>query len=257
MPTPHQLSGPNKLLAAFPAEDIAALEPHLETIDLSSGRVLYECGQTIRHAYFPLNCVVSLVAVLEDGRSAEVALFGCEGVTGLPSSFVTRESFGRYVVQIPGRASRIAMDRLEDILDESPAVRDLVRNYVEALLQQTFQTVACNALHNVEARCCRWILSTHDRMDGDTLALTHEFLAEMLGVQRSTITAVTRPLQTTGLIRQSRGGITVTDRAGLEDAACECYGTTRRIFERYLPNTYSSGMGRDRVSMQASSADKL
>jgi CRP-like cAMP-binding protein len=244
MPTPHQLSSQNKLLAAFPAEDIAALEPHLETINLSSGRVLYECRQTIRHAYCPLNCVISLVAVLEDGRSAEVALFGCEGATGVASSFVTRESFGRYVVQIPGRASRIAMDRLEDILDGSPAVRDLVRNYVEALLKQTFQTVACNALHSVEARCCRWLLSTHDRMDQDTLPLTHEFLAEMLGVQRSTVSAVTYPLQTAGLIRQSRGVITVTDRAGLEEAACECYSTTRRIFERHLPSTYSSAVGR-------------
>ena len=130
------------------------------------------------------------------------------------------------------------MDRLEGVLNARPAVRDLVRRYIEALLKQTFQTVACNALHGVEARCCRWILSMHDRTDQDTLPLTHEFLAAMLGVQRSTVSVVTRTLQTAGLIRQSRGGITVTDRAGLEDAACECYGKIRRHYQRLLPGTY-------------------
>jgi CRP-like cAMP-binding protein len=229
----------NKLLAALPPEDLAALEPHLETVTLTRGLILYESRDTIRHAYFPQTCVVSLLAVLADGGSAEVALFGCEGVLGLASSFVTRESFGRYVVQLPGTASRIAIDRVETVLNTKPAVRDLLRRYVEALLKQTFQTVACNALHSVEARCCRWILSMHDRMNQDTLPLTHEFLAEMLGVQRSSVSLVTRTLQTAGLISQSRGVITVTDRAGLEETTCECYGTIRRTFERLLPNTYT------------------
>jgi CRP-like cAMP-binding protein len=229
----------NKLLAALPPEDLGALEPHLEVIDLARGRVLYESRDTVRHAYFPHTCVISLLAVLEDGGSAEVALFGCEGVLGVASSFVTRESFGRYIVQLPGTASRISMGRLEDVLDTRPAVRDLLRRYVEALLKQTFQTVACNALHSVEARCCRWILSMHDRMNEDTLPLTHEFLAEMLGVQRSTVSLVTRTLQTAGLISQSRGVIAVTDRAGLEETTCECYGTIRRAFERLLPGTYT------------------
>jgi CRP-like cAMP-binding protein len=229
---------PNKLLAALPPQDLAVLELHMETVDLPRGRVLYERRDTIRHAYFPHDCIVSLLAVLEDGSSAEVALFGCEGVLGLASSFVTRESFGRYIVQLPGTASRIAIDRLEEVLNVNPAVRDLHRRYVEALLKQTFQTVACNALHSVEARSCRWILSMHDRMNQDTLPLTHEFLSEMLGVQRSTVSLVTRTLQTAGLISQSRGVITVTDRAGLEETACECYSSIRRTFERLLPRTY-------------------
>jgi hypothetical protein len=114
----------------------------------------------------------------------------------------------------------------------------LLNNYGEALLAQTFQTLACNTVHAVEARCCRWILSMHDRADQDTLPLTHEFLAEMLGVQRSTVSVVARALQTAGLIRQSRGGITITDRAGLEDAACECYGKIRSVYQRLLPRTY-------------------
>ena len=111
--------------------------------------------------------------------------------------------------------------------------------YGEALLAQTFQTVSCNAVHVVEARCCRWILSMHDRLDSDALPLTHEFLAELLGVQRSTLSLIAHKLQTAGLIRQARGAITVTDRAGLEGAACECYGRIRRTFEELLPKTYA------------------
>jgi CRP-like cAMP-binding protein len=199
---------------------------------------LYEPGEEIRYAYFPHTCVVSLVAVLEDGRTAEVALFGCEGAPGIASSLVSRESFGRYVVQIPGTASRVEIGRVYRVLDTSPAAIDLMRRYAEALFKQALQSVACNALHDVEARCCGWILRIHDRMNQDTLPLTHEFLAEMLGVQRSTVSLVTRTLQNAGLITQSRGAIRVTDRSGLEDATCECYGTIRRHFERLLPNTY-------------------
>jgi CRP-like cAMP-binding protein len=120
-----------------------------------------------------------------------------------------------------------------------PSLRQVIMNYGETFLAQTFQTVSCNALHPVEARCCRWILSMHDRADGDSLPLTHEFLAEMLGVQRSSVSVVTRTLQTAGLIQQSRGSITVTDRAGLEETTCECYGKIRRVYQRLLPGTYS------------------
>jgi CRP-like cAMP-binding protein len=236
----QQSSVRNKLLAALPAEDFLALERHAESVDLPRGRVLYEPGEKMQHAYFPHTAVVSLVAVLEEGRTAEVALFGCEGVLGLAGSFVSRESFGRYVVQIPGTASRVGIDKLLGVLDTSPAARDLMRRYVDALFTQAFQTVACNAMHSVEARCCSWILRTHDRMSQDTLPLTHEFLAEMLGVQRSTVSLVTHSLQNAGLITQSRGAITVTDRSGLEDAACACYGIIRRKFARLLPNTYET-----------------
>ena len=237
----------NKLLAALSPHDFAALHRHAEEVDLASGTVLYEPGEQVRYAYFPHSCVISLVAVFEDGRTAEVLLFGCEGVLGLASSFVSRESFGRYVVQIPGTASRVDIGRVLELLDLSAAARDLMRSYVEVIFKQALQTAACNAVHGVEARCCSWILRIHDRMDEATLPLTHEFLAEMLGVHRSTVTLVTRSLQRAGLIRQSRSAITVVDRAGLEDAACECYGTTRRNFVRFLPGTYdhmsSAGQG--------------
>jgi CRP-like cAMP-binding protein len=229
----------NRLLAAMEPEDFARLEPYLEVVDLPRGKVLYESGETIRHAHFPHESVVSVVAVMADGDIAEMAEFGREGVFGFISAFVSRESLGRYVVHIPGTASRIAVERLKDAVDESFALRDLLRIYIEALLAQTFQTVACNAVHGVEARCGRLILSIRDRVDHDTLPLTHEFLAEMLGVRRSTISIATRALQTAGLISQGRGVITVVDRAGLEDVTCECYGVIRRHFERLLPKTHT------------------
>jgi CRP-like cAMP-binding protein len=229
----------NRLLAAMELEDFARLEPHLEIVDLPRGKVLYESGETIRHAYFPHESVVSVVAVMADGDIAEMAVFGREGVFGFVSAFISRESLGRYVVHVPGTASRIAVERLKDAVDESLALRDLLRLYIEALLAQTFHTVACNAVHSVEARCSRWILSTRDRVDHDTLPLTHEFLAEMLGVRRSTVSIATRTLQTAGLITQGRGVITVADRVGLEAATCECYGVIRSHFERLLPKTYT------------------
>jgi CRP-like cAMP-binding protein len=233
--TGHQA---NRLLAALDQADLARLAPFLEPVELPQGKVLYETGETIHHAYFPHDCIVSLVTVLEDGDTVETAVFGREGVLGFSSALVTRQSFGRYVVQLPGMASRIPVARLGEAFDTSPAVRGLLLRFTEALLAQTFQTVACNAVHTVEARCCRWILSTRDRVSGDALPLTHEFLAEMLGVQRSTVSLVTKAFHSAGLISQGRGVIMITDRPGLEEVACECYGTIRRSFERLLPHTY-------------------
>ena len=168
-----------------------------------------------------------------------MAVFGREAVIGFSSTLVTRQSFGRFVVQIPGTASRMAVERLHEAADARPAIRQLLLRFTEALLRQTFQTVACNAVHSVEARCCRWILSTHDRIDQNTLPLTHEFLAEMLGVQRSTVSIVARALQTAGLISQRRGVIVVLDRAGLEEVTCECYGIIRETFRRLFPDAHA------------------
>lgn len=234
----------NRLLANLEADDLKALEPHLEIVALERGQVLYEIGSTISHAYFPHDAVISLVNVLESGQSVEVAVFGREGVLGLLSALVTREAFGRYVVQVPGTASRIAFERLSEINASRPRVRRLIMHYGEAFLAQTFQTVTCNAVHGVEARCCRWILSLHDRSDRDTLPITHEFLAEMLGVQRSTVSVVLRTYQMQGLIQQGRGGITVIDRRGLEEMTCECYRRIRGFYERLLPGILGSKANR-------------
>lgn len=228
----------NQLLAALEHADFAALEPHLETVSFPRGQVLYEPGDSILHVYFPQDAVVSLVNIMEDGGSVEIGVFGREGVLGLLSALVTREAFGRYIVQMGGATSRIPFERLNEVRNARPKLRQLIMNYGEVLLAQTFQTVSCNAVHVVEARCCRWIMSMHDRTDQDTMPLTHEFLAAMLGVQRSTVSVVTRTLQTAVLIRQSRGGITIMDQAGLEDAACECYSRIRRVYQRLLPGTY-------------------
>ncbi|WP_312897042.1 Crp/Fnr family transcriptional regulator [Microvirga soli] len=229
----------NRFLAALDAEDFAVLEPHLEALVLPCGTVLYEPGDPISYTYFPHDAIVSLVDVMEDGRLAEVAMFGREGLFGLLSAFVSREAFGRYVVQIPGSASRVPLDAMHAAIQAHPALQRQVLAYNEALLAQAYHTVACNAVHPVEARCCRWLLSTHDRLDQDTLPHTHEFLAEMLGVQRSTVSTVLRSLQTSRLIEQQRGGINVLDRAGLEHAACECYRKIRFRFDRLLPGTFA------------------
>jgi CRP-like cAMP-binding protein len=229
----------NRLLAALEPDDLAALRPHLEIVRLTRGQVLYDVGDLLRFSYFPHDAIVSLVNDMEDGGSVEVAVFGREGVFGLMAEIATREAFGRYIVQMGGTASRIAFEQLNEVRNLRPKLRQLFTNYGQVLLVHTFQTVACNAVHPVEARCCRWILAMHDRAEQDTLPLTHEFLAEMLGVQRSSVSVVTRTLQTAGLIQQSRGSITVSDRAGLEETACECYRKIRRIYERLLPGTFS------------------
>ncbi|MBA1157729.1 Crp/Fnr family transcriptional regulator [Microvirga mediterraneensis] len=227
----------NQLLAALEPDDYLLLEPHLEVVDLPRGKVVYQTGEQIRHTYFPHDAVISLVAVLQDGGSVEMALFGRESVFGFMSALIMHQSFGRYVTQIAGTASRIALDRLRDVIDKRESIRRLLFRYTEALLAQTLQSVACNAIHGVEARCCRAILSTRDRTDKDDIPLTHEILAEMLGVQRSTVSSVTSTLQRMGLISQGRGTIRITDHDGIEETACECYHAIRQSFERLLPGS--------------------
>jgi CRP-like cAMP-binding protein len=228
----------NRLLAALEPDDLAWLEPHLEVVELPKGLTIYEVGETIQYAYFPHDAIVSLFTVLKEGGSVEVAVFGREAVIDLVSALVSDQAFGRYLVQRSGTASRIASQLVHRAAAARPNIRLVFRRYAEALLTQTFQTMACNTAHVIECRCCRYILSMHDRVDQDTLPITHELLAKILGVQRSSVSAVTRTLQEAGLICQARGSITVIDRVGLEEAACECYGIIRSKFEALLPRTY-------------------
>jgi CRP-like cAMP-binding protein len=229
----------NRLLAALDEADFAQLEPHLELVELPTAKLLYEHGQVLDRVLFPHDSVLSVVAVLQDGGIAEMTTIGREGVLGFVTAVGNQRAFGRVSVQVPGTASGIASERLKQAADASPKLRQLLLCFIQALLQQTFQVVACNALHSVEARCARWILMTHDRVGRAGLPLTHESLAEMLGVQRPTVSVVTRQLQMAGLIAQRRGIISVMDRPGLEGVACECYGTIRASFRRLLPKTYS------------------
>jgi len=188
--------------------------------------------------YFPDTCVISLMTLMESGGAIESATIGREGALGLPAAVSPRQSLSRVIVQAPGRARRIGAPHLHQALQQSPQIRDLVDRHGEALFAHALQSVACNALHSVEARFCRWLSSCRDRIDGDTLFLTQEFLADMLGVQRTTVTVVARALQSAGLIRYRRGVVDILDRGGIEAMACECYGVVRRNYERLLPTPF-------------------
>lgn len=225
----------NSLLEALPASDYAYISPHLVQVELERGRLLYDPGDLIDTIYFPHDGVISLMTLMENGAAIESATIGPEGALGLMAAVAPRQSLSRAIVQTPLKAAKISAERLHEAWEKSPRVRDLIDRHSEALFGHAIQSVACNALHSVEARFCRWLLTCHDRISSDTVALTQEFLADMLGVQRTTVTAVARSLQEKGLIRYRRGVVDIIDRGGLEAQACECYGAIRRTYRRLLP----------------------
>jgi CRP-like cAMP-binding protein len=225
----------NRLLTSLPAEDFAQLGPYLTPVELERGRLLYDPGDRIDVVYFPHDGVISLMTLMESGAAIESATIGREGALGLMAAVQPRTSLLRAIVQTPTQASRISAAQLHEAWEKSPRIRDLVERHQEALFGHAVQSVACNALHSVEARFCRWLLTCHDRISNDTIALTQEFLADMLGVQRTTVTAVARALQEKGAIRYRRGVVDIMDRSVLEALACECYGAIRRNYERLLP----------------------
>lgn len=224
----------NSLLEALPAQDQALVAPGLVQVDLERGRLLYDPGDPIEHVYFPHDGVISLMTLMENGAAIESSTIGPEGALGLMAAVTPRQSLSRAIVQTPLRAARIGADKLHEVWEKSPALRDLVDRHTEALYGHAIQSVACNALHSVEARFCRWLLTCHDRISSDTVALTQEFLADMLGVQRTTVTAVARSLQEKGMIRYRRGVVDIMDRAGLQALTCECYGVIRNHYKRLL-----------------------
>lgn len=226
----------NRLLAALSPRDLTILAPHLEPVALPRGRVLFEPGDDVVTTYFPCHgTMASLLIVTRDGREVEAATIGREGAIGGIVSEGHKPAFGRAVVQIPGAAFAISTSHLEAAKTGSPRFGDLFSRYADSLLAQMMQGVACNALHRAEERCARWLLAVHDRAGDKIIHLTHESLAEMLGVQRTTVTMVTGELQARGLIRTHRGGVEVLDRPGLERAACECYGAVEAHFANLLP----------------------
>jgi CRP-like cAMP-binding protein len=225
----------NRLLASLPAEEHALVAPHLVTVELERGRLLYDPGDRIDTVYFPHEGVISLMTLMENGAAIESATIGREGALGLGAAVMARQSLSRAIVQTPVKASRINVAQLHTAWVKGPKLRELVERHAEALFSHAAQSVGCNALHSVEARFCRWLLTCHDRIAADTIALTQEFLADMLGVQRTTVTAVARSLQNKGVIRYRRGVVDIIDRAGLEALTCECYGVIQRNYERLLP----------------------
>jgi CRP-like cAMP-binding protein len=192
----------------------------------------------ITHVYFVEAGVVSVTAAFQNGSTAEMATVGREGVVGVSTLLGSDAALGRYQVQVPGSALTVEASRFQGALRKSPALLAVCQAYARAFLGQALQTAACNSVHTVEQRCARWLLMSHDRRDGDTFALKQELLAKMLGVCRSTATVAAGALQRAGLIRYSRGVLTVLDRPGLAMASCECYRVIRDHFERLLPRSY-------------------
>jgi CRP-like cAMP-binding protein len=240
----------NRLLGAMAATSRLRIEPHLESLALNLGDVVCEAGGLLKHAYFPQRNVLSLLTVLEDGSAVETANIGREGAFGLFAAMYSRVSFNRCLVQFEGSMVRCPIELLQSEFRQSEHVRNLFVSYSETLLSQVQQTVACNAMHSTEERICRWLLMMHDRAQGEALPYTHEFLSHMLGANRKSVTLAAQSLQAAGLISYQRGKIWVVNRAGLEQASCECYAIVRERFEAFLtpPSTAVQGdtTGRER-----------
>ena len=215
----------NKLLAALPRSQFNLLVPHLTVATLVQGAVMYETGDEVDQVYFPHNGMFSLLAVMRDGKAIETATVGREGVIGAMAGLGLYTSLVRVVVQLPLTTSKISSAQFRKVIVASEAIRDLSVHFNEVLLTQARITAACNALHPVEARFCRWLLQSADRAGSDTVTLTQELLAEMLGVRRTSVTEVAGKMQHEGVITYSRGVIKILDRTGLERLSCECYQT--------------------------------
>jgi CRP-like cAMP-binding protein len=225
---PHQLhasSNPleNKLLAALPRKDFDALKAHLTVTSLKQGDVVYEAGAEVDHVYFPHSGMFSLLAVMRDGKAIETATVGREGVVGAMAGLGLYKSLVRVMVQLPLQASKIAAAPFRKVAAASIAVRDVSIRYNEVMLTQARITAACNALHPIEERFSRWLLQSADRAASNTVALTQELLAEMLGVRRTSVTDVARKMQDKGVITYTRGVISIVDREALTRLSCECY----------------------------------
>ena len=228
------VSPDNHLLAALSGDDLGRLLPGSEHVALSLGDILYEPGERLDHFYFPSSCIVSLVYTMQDGVTAEMGLVGNEGAVGLGLMTGGDTMPHRAVVQVAGDAFRINARTVLPELRAGGRLQRLLLLYMQALLTQVCQTAVCNRLHSVEQRLCRWILLCHDRLKSNELLMTQEYISNMLGGRRQSVTVSAGRLQDAGLIEYSRGHIRILDRAGLESAVCECYGVVRAEFDRLL-----------------------
>jgi CRP-like cAMP-binding protein len=230
-PSPHQ----NHLLDALPKGDYERFASHLELIPMPLGEVLYEPGTTLRYVYFPTSSIVSLLYVMEDGASAEIAIVGNEGLLGI-SLFMGGESTpSRAVVQSAGHGFRLKAQLLKEEFGRFGPTMHLLLRYTQALITQMAQTAVCNRHHSVDQQLCRWLLLSLDRLASNELSMTQELIANMLGVRREGVTEAAGNLQSAGLIHYQRGRITVLDRKGLEGRSCECYHVVKKEFDRLLP----------------------
>jgi CRP-like cAMP-binding protein len=223
---------PNRLLASLPSDVYSALTPHLKIVELKFGDVLAEAGSEIRQVYFPYAGVISLVVELKVGSMIETAMVGHDGVVNAAPALDGKVSLNKGIVQLSGSAGVMEVDRLRRLADELKPFRSLLIRHEQVLFAQSQQSAACNASHTVEARMCRWLLHMRDFAGSDDLTLTQEFLAQMLGVTRPSVSIVASPLQEAGLIKYSRGRIQVLDVKGLKKEACECYDTVKAHYQR-------------------------
>jgi CRP-like cAMP-binding protein len=225
----------NRLLESLSNEDYALLKPHLEAVELTYRRSLYQANRKIPYVYFFETGVGSLVNTMKDGAASEVGTIGNEGIVGLPIVLGDKRAPTSVYVQVPGFGLRMQSDAFWNAMERSPTLRRLLLHYAHAFFNQVAQSAACAHHHALEQRCCRWLLMTRDRMDSDEFLLTQEFLAMMLGIRsRPGVTIAAGALQRAGLIRYTRGHITILDRSGLEALSCECYGISKREFDRLL-----------------------
>jgi len=225
----------NGLLAALPEAEWQRWRGQLEPVELPLGKVLYESGATLSHVYFPTTAIVSLLYVMADGASAEIAVVGNEGLVGV-SLFMGGESTpSRAVVQSAGRGVRLKSAFLKTEFNTSSPVMHLLLRYTQALITQMAQTAVCNRHHSLDQQLCRWLLLSLDRIEGDLLVMTQELIANMLGVRREGVTEAALSLQRAGIIRYSRGRITVLDRPALQARSCECYAVVKVEYSRLLP----------------------
>jgi len=224
----------NRLIAALPAEDYARIAPALELVPIPLGHALYEPGVHMRHVYFPIDSIVSLLCVMEDGGSAEIAVVGNEGVVGVSLFMGGETTPSRAVVQGGGHAYRMKSQMLKEEFDRAGAMQHVLLHYTQALLTQMGQTAVCNRHHTLDQQLCRWLLLALDRLASHELIMTQELIANMLGVRREGVTEAAGNLQRAGLIEYHRGHINVLDRPGLEARACECYAVVKREYDRLL-----------------------
>ncbi len=225
----------NQLLAALPDADFARWAPLLEPFDMPLGQVLHESGSPMAHVYFPTTSIVSLLYVLQNGASAEIAVVGNEGIVGVSLFMGGETTPSRAVVQSAGRGFRLKSQVLKSDFEKAGPVMHLLLRYTQALITQMAQTAVCNRHHSLDQQLCRWLLLSLDRLTGNSLVMTQELIANMLGVRREGVTEGSLKLQEAGLIRYSRGHIAVLDRKGLERRTCECYVVVKREYDRLLP----------------------
>ena len=225
----------NRLLAALPEESYDALRPFLEPVEMPLGSVLYESGGTQGYVYFPTSSIVSLLYVLENGSSAEIAVTGCEGLVGIALFMGGETTPNRAVVQSAGEGCRVKAKALKEGFEAGGPLQLLLLRFTQALITQMTQTAVCNRHHSIDQQLCRWLLLSLDRLPANELVMTQELIANMLGVRREGVTEAAGKLQADGLVEYSRGRIRVLDRERLEDRVCECYAVVKNEYDRLLP----------------------